>query len=165
MRPFRHASTRLVLDLRLCGFRPFRAGTIRNEINSTSVRISDSAYGQTAALSECKNCFFVLPIPFQHPSVVDLYRGMDDNEYHDSSSARRFQMRRLLDEVASVYPRPKLFWMSVPEPGFWSAKAEEADFTLKEWNRVAGASTPRPGQRSETPLRHACRRTRVSWEI
>jgi len=32
---------------------------------------------------------------------------MDDNEYHDSSSARRFQMRRLLDEVTAVYPQAK----------------------------------------------------------
>ena len=94
----------------ICGSadsRPFRAGTIQNEINSTSVRISDSAYGQTAALSECKNCFFVFANPIPHPSVVDLYRGMDDNEYHDSSSARRFQMRRLLDEVTAVYPQAK----------------------------------------------------------
>jgi SAM-dependent methyltransferase len=94
----------------ICGssdYRDFRASTIRSEIDSTSVRISDSAYGQTAALSECKNCSFVFANPIPHPSVVDLYRGMDDNEYHDSSSARRYQMRRLLDEVASVYPQAK----------------------------------------------------------
>jgi 2-polyprenyl-3-methyl-5-hydroxy-6-metoxy-1,4-benzoquinol methylase len=94
----------------ICGSadsRPFRASTIKDKIDSTSVRISDSAYGQTAALSECKNCSFVFANPIPHPSVVDLYRGMDDNEYHDSSEARRFQMRRLLDEVTAVHPQAK----------------------------------------------------------
>jgi len=94
----------------ICGSsenRPFRASTIRDTIDSTSVRISDSAYGQTAALSECRNCSFVFANPIPHPEVVDLYRGMDDNAYHDSSWARRFQMRRLVDEVADIYPEAR----------------------------------------------------------
>jgi 2-polyprenyl-3-methyl-5-hydroxy-6-metoxy-1,4-benzoquinol methylase len=90
----------------ICGgaSRPFRASTIRAQVDTTSVRITDSNYGQTAALSECRDCGFVFADPVPHPDVLDLYRGMDDLPYQHSAEARRAQMRTLLDVVASHRP-------------------------------------------------------------
>ena len=81
-----------------------RPSTIRSQVDTTSVRITDSNYGQTAALSECRTCGFVFADPVPHPDVLDLYRRMDDQPYQDSSFARRAQMRMLLDLVTKVRP-------------------------------------------------------------
>ena len=90
----------------ICGgaSRSFRPSTIRSRVDATSVRITDSNYGQTAALSKCLVCGFVFADPVPHPDVLDLYRGMDDQPYQQTSSARRSQMTGLLDVVARFRP-------------------------------------------------------------
>ena len=95
----------------ICGgpSRSFRPSTIRHRVDATSVRITDSNYGETAALSRCTTCGFVFADPVPHPDVLDLYRGMDDQPYQDSSFARRAQMRGLLDVVAAFRPDAKTF--------------------------------------------------------
>ena len=94
----------------ICGSsstRKFRASTIRQEIDSRSVRPTNSDYGQTAALSECRHCSFIFADPMPHPAMIDLYRDMDDNAYQASSSARRLRMRRLLGSVLSYHPQAR----------------------------------------------------------
>jgi 2-polyprenyl-3-methyl-5-hydroxy-6-metoxy-1,4-benzoquinol methylase len=93
----------------ICGAvgRPFRASTIRQQIDPSSVRITDSNYGQTAALSKCTACGFVFADPVPHPDVLGLYRGMDDQPYQDTSTARRAQMRLLLDVAAQYRPHAR----------------------------------------------------------
>ena len=88
----------------MCGgaSRPFRPSTIRERIDSASVRITDTNYGQTAALSQCQVCGFVFADPVPHRDVLDLYRGMEDQPYQHSSVARRAQMRALLDVLSNV---------------------------------------------------------------
>lgn len=93
----------------ICGGegQPFRPSTIRHGVDTTSVRITDSRYGETAALSVCPACTFVFADPVPHPDVLDLYRGMDDQPYQDTSAARRAQMRTLLDVVAAHRPQAR----------------------------------------------------------
>ena len=94
----------------ICGgasTRRFRPSTIRHRVDATSVRITDSNYGQTAALSECRACGFVFADPVPHPDVLDLYRHMEDQPYQDSSFTRRAQMRTLLDLVSARRPRAR----------------------------------------------------------
>src|SRR6187549_1518420 len=94
----------------ICGgasIRPFRRSTIRHRVDATSMKITDSNYGQTAALSECRDCGFVFADPVPHPDIVDLYREMKDQPYQDSSAPRRTQMRTLLDLLAASRPRAR----------------------------------------------------------
>jgi 2-polyprenyl-3-methyl-5-hydroxy-6-metoxy-1,4-benzoquinol methylase len=94
----------------ICGgdaTRPFRRSTIRQRVDASSIRISDSNYGQTAALSECRACGFVFADPVPHPDMLDLYRDMEDQPYKDSSAPRRTQMRTLLDLVSECRPRAR----------------------------------------------------------
>jgi SAM-dependent methyltransferase len=93
----------------VCGgaSRPFRASTIRTRVDSASVRITDVNYGQTAALSRCRVCGFVFADPVPHRDLLDLYRGMDDQPYQQSSAARRAQMRALLDVVIRSRPHAR----------------------------------------------------------
>jgi len=86
---------------------PLRPSTIRQQVDTSSVRITDSNYGQTAALSRCRTCGFVFADPVPHPDVLDLYREMEDQPYQDSSSARSAQMRVLLDMVAAARPQAR----------------------------------------------------------
>jgi len=87
--------------------RRFRPSTIRRRITSESVRVSDSAYGQTAALRVCRRCGFVFADELPCANLVNLYRDMSDPEYLASSPARRVQVRRLLDVAISHHPRPR----------------------------------------------------------
>jgi SAM-dependent methyltransferase len=93
----------------ICGgsSRQFRPSTIRHQIDASSVRITDSNYGETAALSKCESCGFVFADPVPHPDVLDLYRGMDDQPYQDSAFTRRAQMRLLLDAVRQARPHAR----------------------------------------------------------
>ena len=93
----------------VCGgpSRRFRSSTIRHRVSANSFRITDSNYGETAALSECRSCGFVFADPVPHPDVLDLYRQMDDQPYQDSSVPRRAQMRVLLDLALKSRPHAR----------------------------------------------------------
>jgi len=87
------------------GPRKFRSSTIRRPIDAESVRITDNAYGQTAALRECRHCGLVFADPLPHPDLPSLYKDMADPAYQASSAARRIQMRRLLDLAQQYHPK------------------------------------------------------------
>src|ERR1700712_4820550 len=93
----------------VCGgaSRRFPPSTIRARIDSASMRITDANYGQTAALSQCRVCHFVFADPVPHPDLLDLYRGMADPPYQQSSVPRRAQMRALLDVLSNSRPRAR----------------------------------------------------------
>jgi 2-polyprenyl-3-methyl-5-hydroxy-6-metoxy-1,4-benzoquinol methylase len=95
----------------ICGGpgRPFRRSTITREVDDASVRITDSNYGETAALSECPACGFRFAAPIPHPDILRLYCEMEDQPYQDSSDARRAQMRVLLDLISTVRPQARTF--------------------------------------------------------
>lgn len=86
------------------GARKFRPSTLRRSINVDSVRITDNAYGQTAALRECRHCGLVFTDPLPHPDLPGLYKDMADPAYQASAGARRAQMRRLLDVAQQYHP-------------------------------------------------------------
>jgi 2-polyprenyl-3-methyl-5-hydroxy-6-metoxy-1,4-benzoquinol methylase len=90
----------------ICGgaSRPFRPSTIRQTVDSDSVRITDSRYGETAALSICQTCGFVFADPVPHSDVLGLYEGMEDDAYQDGSASRRLQMRGLLGQAVAARP-------------------------------------------------------------
>jgi len=90
----------------ICGSpaRPVRPSTITRAVDDASVRITDSNYGETAALSECNACGFRFAAPVPHPDILRLYCEMEDQPYQDSADARRAQMRVLLDLIARVRP-------------------------------------------------------------
>lgn len=83
----------------------YRPSTIRQHVGPDAVRITDKAYGQTAALRRCSRCGFVFADPLPVTEMLDLYRSMEDPEYEASSSARRIQMRRLLDALFHYRPQ------------------------------------------------------------
>lgn len=85
----------------------FRSSTIRHSITSESVRVSNSDYGQTAALRVCRRCGFVFAEELPCPNLVNLYRNMSDPEYLASSTARLVQFRRLLDEAIRRHPEAR----------------------------------------------------------
>ncbi|MDP2897970.1 MAG: HAD-IA family hydrolase [bacterium] len=87
--------------------RRFRPSTIGRSITSESVRVSDSAYGQTAALRVCRRCGFVFADELPCSNLVNLYRDMSDPEYLASAPARRVQVRRLLDVALSRHPQAR----------------------------------------------------------
>jgi 2-polyprenyl-3-methyl-5-hydroxy-6-metoxy-1,4-benzoquinol methylase len=93
----------------VCGgaSRPFRPSTVRERIDSASLRITDANYGQTAALSQCQACQFVFADPVPHRDLLDLYRGMEDQPYQQSSVPRRAQMRALLDVLSNSRPHAR----------------------------------------------------------
>jgi SAM-dependent methyltransferase len=95
----------------VCGgsSRPFRRSTITRTVDDSSVRITDSNYGETAALNECLSCGFRFAAPLPHPDILRLYCEMNDQPYQDSAEARRGQMRLLLDLLASVRPQARTF--------------------------------------------------------
>ena len=91
----------------ICGSelnKTFRPSTILRQIDSRSVKITDSDYGQTAALSICQNCRFVFADPLPHSNIIDLYRTMQDPEYLASSDARRMQMSNILNVSSRYHP-------------------------------------------------------------
>ena len=87
--------------------RPFRASTIRQHIDPSSVRITDSNYGETAALSKCTACGFVFADPVPHPDVLGLYRGMDDQPYQDTSTRGGRRCVCSLDVAAQYRPHAR----------------------------------------------------------
>lgn len=91
----------------ICGRRArslFRPSTIRGRPDSGSVRITDSTYGQSAALHRCGHCGFIFAQPLPHGDMLSLYRRMEDPEYQATASARRGQMRRLLELATASHP-------------------------------------------------------------
>jgi putative hydrolase of the HAD superfamily len=94
----------------ICGStmtRRLRPSTISREIDSRSVRITDSAYGQTGALRECRRCGFVFCDPVPREDLVSLYRQMDDPDYQQTSDTRSVQMRHLLDIALTHCPEAR----------------------------------------------------------
>jgi FMN phosphatase YigB (HAD superfamily)/SAM-dependent methyltransferase len=87
--------------------RTLRPSSIAKEIDSRSIRISDSSYGKTAALAQCCECGFIFADPLPHANLTDLYGDMVDVAYVESSSARRVQMRRIIDAIVRAYPQTK----------------------------------------------------------
>jgi 2-polyprenyl-3-methyl-5-hydroxy-6-metoxy-1,4-benzoquinol methylase len=71
------------------------------------VRITDSNYGQTAALNECSVCGFRFAAPPPHDDLLALYSRMEDPSYQASSKGRRVQMRALLDVIAAARPQAR----------------------------------------------------------
>ena len=84
-----------------------RQSTIRRKVDSTSVKVTDNAYGQTARLRKCHRCQFVFADPLPHPSPVKLYKDMIDADYLASSRARQGQMSRILDLAEKYHQQPK----------------------------------------------------------
>ncbi len=82
----------------------FRESSLRSPLNEASVRITDSDYGQTAALARCRVCRFVFANPAPGKELLDLYRQMEDPEYQAGSGARRRQMRGILQTVLARSP-------------------------------------------------------------
>jgi 2-polyprenyl-3-methyl-5-hydroxy-6-metoxy-1,4-benzoquinol methylase len=117
----------------VCGgtSRRFRPSTIRGHVDSTSLKITDSHYGETAALSECRSCGFVFADPVPHPSLLDLYRGVEDQPYQDSSFARRAQMRQLLDLMATFRPRARTLFDIGAGTGLLVAEARDRGLTAQ----------------------------------
>jgi 2-polyprenyl-3-methyl-5-hydroxy-6-metoxy-1,4-benzoquinol methylase len=114
----------------ICGgaSRPFRPSTIRHRVDAACVRITDSNYGETAALSKCRDCGFVFADPLPHPDVLDLYREMDDQPYQNTAFTRRTQMRQLLSEIRRARPSARSLLDVGAGTGLMVAEARAAGF-------------------------------------
>ena len=84
--------------------RSLRRSTIISPIDPSSVRITDSNYGQTSALRLCCECGFIYANPLPHHNLIDLYRDMFDPEYLAGSHYRKAQMARILDVSTRYHP-------------------------------------------------------------
>jgi FMN phosphatase YigB (HAD superfamily)/SAM-dependent methyltransferase len=84
---------------------PWRPSTLRHPVGPTSWRVTDSMYGQTAALRKCSRCSFVFADPLPSPDLVDCYRNMDDEEYQGSAGPRCVQMRSIIQTALRQHPQ------------------------------------------------------------
>jgi 2-polyprenyl-3-methyl-5-hydroxy-6-metoxy-1,4-benzoquinol methylase len=83
-----------------------KPGNLPADLSSANFRISDSAYGCTADIFECKRCGFRQASDL--PDVLRFYQDMADDAYEHGRDARGIQARMLLRTVAKYCNRGRL---------------------------------------------------------
>ena len=81
--------------------------TLKDTAGSESVATTGSEYGQTAELVRCEECGFIRAIESQAARLQKLYRGMRDDQYEASASARKISFERLFAKMRELLPRGK----------------------------------------------------------
>jgi len=92
----------------LCGAddsREFLASNLVSPLTSTDLKISDSHYGRTPRLVECRRCGFRFADPLPAPDLVALYSGLVDPEYQEGREGRIRPFRRILRRVRALSPK------------------------------------------------------------
>ena len=78
-----------------------RKGLSANLINSSDFRVTDSKYGSTLDIFECKDCSFQFcPTDV---NLLKLYEKMDDPEYIETSQERLKQAKELFDKSVHFF--------------------------------------------------------------
>lgn len=88
------------------GPRAFLPASSRTRLTSEDVKITDRRFGQTLSLVECPACAFVFADGASDEELARLYSELVDEEYEAGADARRRQMARVLDGLASYGGTP-----------------------------------------------------------
>jgi SAM-dependent methyltransferase len=94
----------------LCGSeesREFLPSTAGEAITSGDLKISDSRYGRTVRIVECRSCGFRFADPPPSADLVALYSNLVDPEYSEGSEGRIRPFRRILARCAKLFPAAK----------------------------------------------------------
>ena len=89
----------------LCGAtdsREFLASTMEATLTSVDLKISDSHYGRTPRLVECRRCGFRYADPVPAPDLVALYSDLIDPEYREGSEGRIRPFRSILRRALAL---------------------------------------------------------------
>lgn len=74
-----------------------RQGNAGQVLHPDQFRITDSAYGVTADIYQCRDCGFLFCPTVEN--VLEQYQAMDDPEYENTRTERTLQARKLLQRV------------------------------------------------------------------
>lgn len=89
---------------RICGSlktASYKKGIKKNSIHSSDFKITDSSYGRTLELSQCKNCEFVQAQNIEN--LLSMYEEMEDLEYQKTMSFRRLQFEKIFEICKSHF--------------------------------------------------------------
>jgi 2-polyprenyl-3-methyl-5-hydroxy-6-metoxy-1,4-benzoquinol methylase len=94
----------------LCGWSEsteFLSSTVGGEITSGDLKISDSHYGRTMRIVECRKCGFRFADPLVVADLTRLYTGMVDPDYSEGGEGRIRPFRRILARCAKLMPHAR----------------------------------------------------------
>jgi 2-polyprenyl-3-methyl-5-hydroxy-6-metoxy-1,4-benzoquinol methylase len=74
-------------------------------LSSEDLRITDSRYGTTLALRECRDCGFLFADDAELPRLPALYAALEDPEYESDQPSRAMQMRWLVERCLDRKPQ------------------------------------------------------------
>jgi len=78
--------------------------TVSGEVKSEDFKISDSHYGRTARIVECRSCGFRYADPIPAPDLTGMYESLADSEYDEGSEGRIGPFRKILTRCLSLKP-------------------------------------------------------------
>jgi 2-polyprenyl-3-methyl-5-hydroxy-6-metoxy-1,4-benzoquinol methylase len=74
-----------------------RRGNAGQDLHPDQFRITDSSYGVTADIYQCRDCGFLFCPTVEN--VLQQYQAMDDPEYESTRTERTLQARKLLERI------------------------------------------------------------------
>lgn len=80
--------------------KPYRRGSLPEQLDPSLVRLTDREFGQTAELFRCRACGFISTDVSSALALTRLYVEVVDEEYVASSEARRPSFRKLMGLVS-----------------------------------------------------------------
>jgi SAM-dependent methyltransferase len=82
----------------------WKASSITGDLVPEDLAITDSRYGTTLPLLQCRRCDFRFADPSTVPDLLALYGALDDPAYSDTAGVRRVQQRTLIDALRRHRP-------------------------------------------------------------
>ena len=82
----------------------WKASSITGDLVPEDLAITDSRYGTTLPLLQCRSCGFRFADPRTVPDLIELYGALDDPAYTDTAGVRRVQQRTLIEGLRRHRP-------------------------------------------------------------
>jgi 2-polyprenyl-3-methyl-5-hydroxy-6-metoxy-1,4-benzoquinol methylase len=83
---------------------PYKPRSLTRKLVAGDLKISDSNYGCTLAISRCQQCGFLFSAGADLSELFALYEALDDPGYEESQDCRALQMNWLLDAASRYQP-------------------------------------------------------------
>lgn len=77
---------------------------LERHLEPADFQITDRRYGVTLRLLKCGECGFIYADDDEVGDLVELYKGLEDEQYEETSSSRALQMKWLLKKASEHVP-------------------------------------------------------------
>ncbi len=109
----------------------FAPSRIPQDLGPDLVKITDARYGMTARLLRCGDCGFIYADLDSARSLESLYQHLVDDEYQESSIARRKSFATLLKQIRILRPTAVSLLDIGASIGAFCAEAEQTGFRVE----------------------------------